>query len=958
MNELDLFAAAIAMDDPTKRAELLDRECSGRPDLRQRLDLLLDAHARSHQLLDAPNHGDPSATVTQATATSLVGAVVGGRYKLLESIGEGGMGAVWMAEQREPVKRLVALKFVKAGMDSKSVLARFEAERQALALMDHPNIAKVLDGGTTTEGRPYFVMELVKGLALTEYCDARRLSVRDRLELFAQVCSAVQHAHQKGVIHRDLKPTNVLVTEHDGKPVPKVIDFGLAKALGATGVLTDKTLHTAFGAVVGTPLYMAPEQVGINALDVDTRTDIYALGVILYELLTGTTPLEKKQLREAAWDEMRRLIREEEPPRPSMRLSTSDALPSLAAGRQIEPARLTKLIRGELDWIVMKALEKDRNRRYDTANGLAADLRRHLDGEPVLAVPPSAGYRLRKFARKNRAALTTGAAFLFILMSAVAFSTYQAMRALISERRAQDAMVEAVAAQQAEKERAEGERQAKLHAQANMKLADAAKVEAQAKEAEANAVVKFFQDKVFMAGRPKGDKGGLGHDVSLRDAIRASLPALGKSFSRQPLVEARLRMALGSTFYELGEYAQAAKQFEQARALYTRHLGPEHRNTLLSMANLALNYHHLNRYDEALKLNQETLAARKRVLGPDDRDTLVSMNNLANTYEILNQHAEALKLREDLLAAQKRVLPPDHSDALLGMSNLAVSYSRFNRHPEALKLHEEVLAARKRLLPPDHPSTLQSMHNIAMCYAHLDRHAEAVKLHEKVLAARKRVLPPDHPHTLRSMLTLAENYSGLSRRAEAVKLGEETLAAQKRVLPPDDPATLHCMYILAANYARLNRHSDAFPLVEEILAKANRPDADPRLIPGAIMIRLQHFRKVGDLVGCRTSAEMWEKLNQTDAMSLYNAACYRALTASLQANAKEPDAARLASEEADKAMAWLHKAVAAGYNDAAHIRKDADFDFLRDREDFKKLLADLEAKSPPSKDHAPSQDKK
>jgi len=532
MNVLDLFAAAIAIANTTQRNEFLDRECAGRADLRQRLDQLLAAHARSNPLLDPPNRAAPNVTAALEPASALIGTVVAGRYKLLEEVGEGGMGTVWMAEQREPVKRLVALKLIKPGMDSRSVLARFEAERQALALMDHPNIAKVLDGGTTAEGRPYFVMELVKGLPLTEYCDARRLSVRDRLELFAQVCSAVQHAHLKGVIHRDLKPTNVLVTEHDGKPVPKVIDFGLAKALNAAGALTDKTLHTAFGSVVGTPLYMAPEQVGINALDVDTRTDVYALGVILYELLTGTTPLEKKQLREAAWEEMRRLIREEEPPRPSVRLSSSEALPSLAAGRQIEPARLTKLVRGELDWIVMKALEKDRNRRYETANGLAMDVQRHLTGEPVLAVPPSAGYRLRKFARKNRAALTTGAAFLFILMSAVAFSTYQAMRALISERRARDAMVQAIAAQQAEKERAEGERQARLDAQANAKLADAAKVEAQAKEAESDAVVKFFLQKVFMAGRPKGDGGGLGHDVSLRDAIRASLPALGTSFTR------------------------------------------------------------------------------------------------------------------------------------------------------------------------------------------------------------------------------------------------------------------------------------------------------------------------------------------------------------------------------------------------------------------------------------------
>src|SRR5262249_7134295 len=362
------------------------------------------------------------------------GAVIAGRYKLLEAIGEGGMGTVWVAEQTQPVRRKVALKLIKAGMDSKSVLARFEAERQALAVMDHPNIAKVLDGGLTggraggvSPGRPYFVMEYVKGVPITEYCDAARLSVAERLHLFAQVCQAVQHAHQNGIIHRDLKPSNILVAPYDDKPVPKVIDFGLAKAMHTS--LTDRTLHTAHETVLGTPIYMSPEQAQLNNLDVDTRSDIYSLGVLLYELLTGTTPLEKRRLKEAAWDEVRRIIHEEEPPRPSTRLSTMDALPSLAACRHTEPASLTKQIRGELDWIVMKALEKDRGRRYETANGFANDLQRYLAGEAVLAVPPSTGYRLRKFARKNRPALLTAAVIALLLVAGAAVSGWQAVRA-------------------------------------------------------------------------------------------------------------------------------------------------------------------------------------------------------------------------------------------------------------------------------------------------------------------------------------------------------------------------------------------------------------------------------------------------------------------------------------------------------------------------------------------------
>jgi hypothetical protein len=436
MNELDLFAAAIAIANPEKRAALLDRECAGRADLRERLDRLLAAHGPSHQVLDRVEQ-DPTATAAHESAP-IVGTVMAGRYKLLEEIGEGGMGTVWMAQQTEPVKRLVAVKLIKAGMDSRAVLARFEAERQALALMDHPNIAKVLDGGTTDDGRPYFVMELVKGLPLTEYCDARKLSVNDRLDLFVQICSAVQHAHQKAVIHRDLKPSNVLVTEHDGKPVPKVIDFGLAKALNASQMLTERTLHTAYGAVVGTPLYMAPEQVGINALDVDTRTDIYALGVILYELLTGSTPFEKERFKEAAWDEVKRLIREEEPPKPSTRLSSDKALPALAESRQADPAQLHRLVRGELDWIVMKALDKDRSRRYETAIGLAKDVQRYLAGETVEACPPTLGYRLRKAYRRNRAAVLTGGAFAAVLLVATGVSIAFGVSAKQAAQAAQD----------------------------------------------------------------------------------------------------------------------------------------------------------------------------------------------------------------------------------------------------------------------------------------------------------------------------------------------------------------------------------------------------------------------------------------------------------------------------------------------------------------------------------------
>jgi serine/threonine protein kinase/tetratricopeptide (TPR) repeat protein len=439
-----VFFAALALDDPARRAAYLDEACGANVELRRRVDQLLAAHPQVGSFLqEGPTadrvpsgNGGGDATI-DVPIPERPGTVIG-PYKLLEQIGEGGFGVVFLAEQTQPVRRKVALKVLKPGMDTRQVVARFEAERQALAIMDNPNIAKVFDGGMTPSGRPYFVMELVKGTPITEFCDQNHLTPRQRLELFVHVCHAVQHAHQKGVIHRDLKPSNVLVTVHDTTPVVKVIDFGVAKALGQE--LTDKTLFTGFAQMVGTPLYMSPEQAGQSGLDVDTRSDVYSLGVLLYELLTGTTPFGKERFRQATYEEIRRIIREEEPPKPSTRLSDSkDSLPSVAAQRHTEPARLTKLVRGELDWIVMKALEKDRDRRYETANGFAADVLRYFADEAVLSCPPSAGYGLRKFTRRNKAAMSMAAMFtlaLLIAVAALSVGTVLTSRAYAAEKKA------------------------------------------------------------------------------------------------------------------------------------------------------------------------------------------------------------------------------------------------------------------------------------------------------------------------------------------------------------------------------------------------------------------------------------------------------------------------------------------------------------------------------------------
>src|SRR5262245_48422060 len=491
--ERDLFLAALDKTDPTDRAIYLDDACGNDPELRRRLETLLSAHAQAQKFLESPASG---VRATLARATPLPAESQIGPYKLLEQIGEGGMGVVYMAQQTEPVKRKTALKVIKPGMDSKQVIARFEAERQALALMDHQHIARVLDAGTTESGRPYFVMELVRGVPINEYCDKQRLNTRQRLELFFGVCRAVQHAHLKGIIHRDLKPSNVLVTLHDGVPVVKVIDFGVAKALNQE--LTEKTLFTQYSQMVGTPLYMSPEQAELSGLDIDTRTDVYSLGVLLYELLTGTTPFDKERLKNAGFDEMRRIIREDEPPKPSTRISTIRAAgDSTAAGkRDSDPRQLSRVLRGELDWIVMKALEKDRSRRYESASALAADIQRYLSDEPVLACPPTTMYRFQKLTRKHKPALVTAAAIAVCLILGTTVSAWQAVRATTAEAQANANKQKAVANEQkavanaaaAEQKEQEATKQRDELSELNKKL-EAANAQLQATQAELRATL-------------------------------------------------------------------------------------------------------------------------------------------------------------------------------------------------------------------------------------------------------------------------------------------------------------------------------------------------------------------------------------------------------------------------------------------------------------------------------------
>ncbi len=671
-----------------------------------------------------------------------VGSVIG-PYKLLQQIGAGGFGVVFMAGQEKPVRRVVALKIIKPGMDTAQVIARFESERQALALMDHPNIARVLDAGATASGHPYFVMELVKGVPITEFCDKNHLPPEARLKLFVDVCHAIQHAHHKGIIHRDIKPSNVMVTLHDGVPVVKVIDFGVAKA--TVQKLTERTLFTAYGQMVGTPAYMSPEQAEMSGLDIDTRSDVYSLGVLLYELLTGTTPLEAERLRTAAYTEMQRIIREEEPPRPSTRLSSlGDSATALAGNRGVDVNRLVQLLSGDLDWIVMKALDKDRNRRYATPGSFAEDVERYLRHETILARRPSTAYKFKKLVRRNRAAVITAAVVAVALLAGTAVSTWQALCATHAETAALAAAASEKEAKQAALAAAESEKEAKQaalrSANAETRAKDEAlarEAESKAREAETNAVLRFVEDRIIAAARPEGESGGLGREVTLRKAIESALPYVSQSFANQPLIEARLRLTLGRSFFFLGDAPTSMKQEEAARALYTKHLGPDHPDTLMSMHRLATSYDQLGRGDEALKLRELTLALRRAKLGRDDPETLNSMGNLAISYDAVGRHADALKLREEVLAVQKVKLGPDDPATLDSMNNLAISYQALGRTAEALELYEATRALQKARLGPGHPRTLTTAGNLAALYLALGRHADALKLNEETLALSK-----------------------------------------------------------------------------------------------------------------------------------------------------------------------------------------------------------------------------
>jgi eukaryotic-like serine/threonine-protein kinase len=688
-----------------------------------------------------PPVSDPETFGTLATTEGpLAGAHLTetvGPYRLLQKVGEGGMGEVWLADQTKPVRRQVALKVIKAGMDTAEVVVRFEAERQALAMMAHPAIARVFDAGATPNGRPYFVMEYVRGEPITTYCRRHKVSVADRLALFMHVCEGVQHAHQKGIIHRDLKPSNVLIALQDQEPVPKIIDFGVAKA--TTQTLTDNPLHTQFGQVIGTPEYMSPEQAENTGLDIDTRTDVYALGVILYELLTGSLPFDSMTLRSKGLEELRRTIREVDPPRPSQRVSVLAAAPDAAQSLRAEAPRVVSRLRGDLDWITMRALEKDRTRRYGAASDLAADIRRHLDFQPVVAGPPSQLYRLKKFVRRNRIGVTAAATLVALLAFLAATMTVQAQR-IASER----------------------DRTAQEAVRAN-------------REASAARQVSDFLVGLFAVSDPSEARG---NSLTAREVLDNGVGRIEKDLTDQPEIQARLMETMGTVYTNLGLYRQSETLLRRAVETNRKTLGGEHPTTLKSLHQLADLLWYQGRqieaeqpryFAEAERTYLEVGAGRRKVLGELHPDTLKVESDIASLYSLQKRLVEAEALARKTLDLQARTLGAEHPDTRISRVTLQNIYFQQGRLADAETIARQVLESSRRRVGEDHPETLTDMHNLATIVDAFKRYDDAEAIYLKTIQGKFKVYPPGHPSTSRSMQRLVSMYERWGKPQKAAE---------------------------------------------------------------------------------------------------------------------------------------------------------------------------------------------
>ena len=797
----EIVGAALERE-PSERSAFLDRACSQHDELRAEVESLLAAHADADGL-----SGHPWA-IKLAEAAGESKTI--GPYQLIRELGVGGMGQVWLAEQTEPVRRLIALKLIKGGMYDTAVVQRFQAERQSLALMDHPAIAKVFDAGATPAGQPYFVMEYVDGLPITEYCDRKKLGIRDRLKLFIQVCQGVQHAHQKAIIHRDLKPSNILVVEVDGKPMPRIIDFGLAKATAPA--LPGETLFTQVGTFLGTPGYISPEQADPEVHDVDTRADVYSLGVVLYELLTGFLPFDTTLWKKQRLDEVLRQLRDTDPQSPSTKVRTNrDSSTARAEARGTEARQLVTLLCGDLDWITLKALEKDRERRYGTSSALAADLENYLQNRPVEARPASAAYRVRKYVRRHAVAVAvaSGAAILLI-----AFAATQAVQLRRTTR---------------ERDRAD-------------RIAE-------------------FMTSMFKVADPSEARG---NSITAREILDKSSSEIDTGLANDPQLQVRLMGTMGEVYTNLGLYSKAQKTLEGAVAAAhrlgdtsdasafnsanmlsyvmiqqgrsadaekmlretidseQRRLGREHPTTLTAERFLAFALESEGRYDEAEKIQRGVLDEMRRTLGPEHTETLLAINEMANIAQDKGNLPEAERLYREAMETLRRVFGPENQVTLLATSNLANVLRDEGRRAEAEQMLRELLETKRRVLGPEHPQTLTVMHNLANVLTDLGRKEEAEKLFRQTVEVENRVRGPENPSTLRTMRSLAFLLHGEGRDAEAEKLQREVLQTGQRVFGPEHPFTLEVMGALAITLASEGKLDSAKKLHSTRLDIASR----------------------------------------------------------------------------------------------------------------------------------------
>jgi tetratricopeptide (TPR) repeat protein len=1009
-SEQSIFLHAIGLPSPAERAAYLDDACRDNTALRKELDALLSAHDRLGGLSPTTCHdrasdsaADGAVSLSDGETVEHAGTVISGRYKLVEQIGEGGMGSVWMAQQTEPVKRLVALKLIKPGMDSKQVLARFEAERQALALMEHPNIARVLDAGTTATGRPYFVMELVKGVPITRFCDEHRLTPKERLELFFSVCQAVQHAHQKGVIHRDIKPSNVLVASYDGKAVPKVIDFGIAKATGEQ--LTEKTLVTGFGAIVGTLEYMSPEQAELNALNIDTRSDIYSLGVLLYELLTGTTPLEKKRLQEAAMLEVLRLIREEEPPRPSTRISTADAMPSIAANRRLEPRKLSGLVRGELDWIVMKALEKDRNRRYETASSFAADVQRYLHDEPVLACPPSAGYRVRKFVRRHKGRVIAAAAILILVLAGTAVSTWQAVRATLAERKTSKALTQATVAKEQTRQALDAltenvvqnvlAKQLELDETEKTFLRQVLVVyQAVALEGADTAQARFLQaEGHFKVAHMHGLIGDRRAAVKGYELARGLLEELAEEFPKEAEYRHKLARTTGNLailLAELGKETEAEEALLQGIVLRTN-LAHEFPKKGEYRSELGKNYNDLaylrerqQKYEEAAKTYRTALAWHEKLVAEPDalpayhQALARNRSGLAGLLRKQEKYTEAEKLYDQAVKVQREQLkkfpdvPRCRRQLADSYQGLGIVLAELGREDESETTFEQSVELRKKLVElfprvRDYRRELAATYNdLGYLQSRRKKLADAEHTYrlsldvQKKLMAEAGALPAYRELLSRGYTNLGAVLRDQKKVPEAEEAYRESLKLDLKLIadfPKDTKqrgGAANVLVLLAQLRQQQKDFKAAVPLLTQAgshlkaaLDRSPRHPAARKMYRDTLRQLATSYLSLADHAGLAATGEELARFDYEPANDTFGAATMLSscvMVVNKEAKLDDGKRRELAQGYADRAMTLVRQAIERGFKNVERMQKDPRLEPLRERDEYRKLLTDLKGK--------------